>query len=134
MIKNEILSYRGAFILLMGSSLYSLIWLNISGIPLWISFIFLFVAFCVFYGLSRIVAEGGLGFARAQMTAQPFVIHAVGTESVTPSGLISLGMTFSWAGDLRTMIMASTINCLKLADAGGIRGTFTFSGQFFYRL
>ena len=45
---------------------------------------FLFIAFCVFYGLARIVAEGGLGFARAQMTAQPFVIHAVGTEAVTP--------------------------------------------------
>tara|TARA_B100001250_G_scaffold278813_1_gene241219 strand:- start:1094 stop:3034 length:1941 start_codon:yes stop_codon:yes gene_type:complete len=120
--ESEILSYRSAFLLLMGSSLYSLIWLNASGIPFWISLIFLVIAFCVFYGLSRIVAEGGLGFARAQMTAQPFVIHAVGTDSVTPGGLISLGMTFSWAGDLRTMIMASTINSLKLADAGGVRG------------
>ena len=78
--------------------------------------------FCIFYGLTRIVAEGGLGFARAQMTAQPFVIDAVGTEAIGPSGLVSLGMTFSWAGDLRTMVMASAINGLKLADIGRVRG------------
>ncbi len=123
---QEILSYRSAFIILGCASLYAVGWLTLSGVPVAIAVFFLFVAFCVFYGLARIVAEGGLGFARAQMTAQPFVIHAVGSEAVTPSGLVSLGMTFSWAGDLRTMIMASTISSLKLADAGGIRGRSLF--------
>jgi len=36
--------------------------------------------------------------------------------------MISLGMTFSWAGDLRTMVMASAINGMKLADSGKVRG------------
>jgi len=87
-----------------------------------VALFFLFVAFCIFYGLTRIVAEGGLGFARAQMTAQPFVINSVGTEAIGPAGLVSLGMTFSWAGDLRTMIMASAVNSMKLADIGKVRG------------
>ena len=120
--QQEILSYRATLLILTGASAYATTWLVLSGVPLSIALFFLFVAFCIFYGLARIVAEGGLGFARAQMTAQPFVIHAVGTEAVTPSGLVSLGMTFSWAGDLRTMVMASTINSLKLADAGNVRG------------
>ena len=50
------------------------------------------------------------------------MIDAVGTEAIGPSGLVSLGMTFSWAGDLRTMVMASAINGLKLADIGQVRG------------
>ena len=119
---QEILSYRAAIIVLVLASAYATVWLTLSGVPWWVSLFFLFVAFCIFYGLTRIVAEGGLGFARAQMTAQPFVIDAVGTEAIGPSGLVSLGMTFSWAGDLRTMVMASAINGLKLADIGQVRG------------
>ncbi|MCE2448074.1 MAG: hypothetical protein J4F35_06720 [Candidatus Latescibacteria bacterium] len=119
---QEILSYRAALIVLALSSAYATGWLTLSGVPWWVALFFLFIAFCIFYGLTRIVAEGGLGFARAQMTAQPFVIDAVGTEAIGPSGLVSLGMTFSWAGDLRTMVMASAINGLKLADIGQVRG------------
>ena len=120
--ESEILSYRAAVLLLAFSSIYATTWLVLSGIPVAVALFFLLVAFCIFYGLTRIVAEGGLGFARAQMTAQPFVIHAVGTETIGPAGLISLGMTFSWAGDLRTMVMASAVNGVKLADVGGVRG------------
>ena len=119
---EEILSYRTAAVVLALSSVYATGWLWLSGIPLGVTLFFLLVAFAVFYGLARIVAEGGLGFARAQMTAQPFVVNAVGTEAITAPGLISLGMTFAWAGDLRTMVMASSINGMKLADSGGVRG------------
>ena len=119
---DEILSYRAAAIVLALASAFVTAWLCMSGVPLLISLFFLFIAFAIFYGLARIVAEGGLGFARAQMTAQPFVINAVGTQAVTEPGMISLGMTFSWAGDLRTMVMASAINGMKLADSGKVRG------------
>lgn len=118
---GEILSYRAAALILALASVYVTVWLCLSGIPLPVTLFFLFVAFAIFYGLARIVAEGGLGFARAQMTAQPFVINAVGTEVVTASGMVSMGMTFCWAGDLRTMVMASAINGMKLADSGGVR-------------
>lgn len=118
---DEILSYRAAALVLLLASVYVTGWLVASGVPLGVTLLFLLVAFAVFYGLARIVAEGGLGFARAQMTAQPFVINAVGTEAVTAPGLVSMGMTFAWAGDLRTMVMASAISGMKLADSGGVR-------------
>ncbi|HJP30849.1 MAG TPA: DUF6785 family protein, partial [Candidatus Latescibacteria bacterium] len=86
-----------------------------------VALLFLLVAFAIFYGLSRIVAEGGLGFARAQMTAQPFLINSLGTGAVGGAGIVSLAMSYGWAGDLRTMVMASSINGQKIADAGGVR-------------
>ena len=119
---GELLSYRAAFCTLVGGALYSVVWLRQSGLPLGAALFFLVVAFAIFYGLARLVAEGGLGFARAQMTAQPFTITALGTDYIGPSGLASLGFTYGWAGDLRTMIMASAINGMKLADGGGVRG------------
>jgi len=118
---DEILSYRQAALILVGAALFALLWLTATGIPLVVAGAFLLVAFAIFYGLSRIIAEGGLGFARAQMTAQPFVINLLGTDLVTSAGIVSLGMTYGWAGDLRTMVMASSINGQKIADAGGVR-------------
>ena len=119
---RELLSYRAAVVVLFGACVYATAWLTAAGVSLPVSVFFMMVAFAVFYGLARIVAEGGLGFARAQMTAHPFVINAVGSEAITSSGLVTLGFTYSWAGDLRTMVMASAINGMKLADSGGVRG------------
>jgi hypothetical protein len=119
--RGEILSYRAAVLILVLGFAYTAGWLCLSGVPLGVAVLFLLAAFAVFYGLARIVAEGGLGFARAQMTAQPFVINSLGTEMVGPAGIISLGLSFSWAGDMRTMVMASAINGMKLADSGGVR-------------
>lgn len=118
---DEILSYRQAVIILGCASLYALTWLVATGIPLLVALVFLLVAFAIFYGLSRIIAEGGLGFARAQMTAQPFVINSLGTGLVGGAGIVSLAMSYGWAGDLRTMVMASSMNGQKIADAGRVR-------------
>ncbi len=119
---DELLSYRAAAVVLTLSALYATGWLTAAGVPLPVSILFMAVAFAIFYGLARIVAEGGLGFARAQMTAQPFVINAVGTEMITAPGLVTLGFSYCWAGDLRTMVMASAISGMKLADSGNVRG------------
>jgi hypothetical protein len=124
--RDELLSYRAALLVLAGASLYATGWLWLAGLPLGAVLLFLLVAFALFYGLARIVAEGGLGFARAQMTAQPFVVSVLGTDYVSPSGLATLGFTFSWAGDMRTMVMASAINGMKLADTGRVRGRRLF--------
>ena len=92
--RDEVLSYRAAA--LLGGGLYATAWLYASGIPLWVALIFLVTAFAIFYGITRVVAEGGLGFIRPQMTAQPIVINFLGTDAVTPAGIFSLGLSFSW--------------------------------------
>ncbi len=117
---EEILSYRTATLILGICTLYVIVWLNMSGMPLWVSVVFLLVAFSIFYGLSRIIAEGGIGFTRPQMTAQPPVINFLGTDAVTAPGIVSMAFTYSWAGNLRVLVMASVINSMKMAERVGV--------------
>jgi hypothetical protein len=52
-----------------------------------------------------------------------FTVYGLGSQLLGPAGLTSLGLTYTWAVDIRTTVMASSINGMKLADAVGIRRT-----------
>jgi hypothetical protein len=116
---SEMMSYRGAVGGLVGGVLVMGIWLWMSGISLLVLVIFLLIAFGIFFGLTRIVAEGGVAAARSPMIASTFVVSGVGTPLVGPEGLVALAYTYIWHGDVRTFIMASCTNGLKVLE--GVR-------------
>ena len=116
---REIMSYRTAVWGLIGGLLVMGIWLWLSGLPLLLLPVFLIVALGIFLGLTRIVAEGGIAAARSPMIASTFLVSGVGTSLVGPQGLIALAYTYIWHGDVRTFVMASCANSLKMVE--GIR-------------
>ncbi len=118
--RDEILSYRTSAIILVVCGFYVTAWLNTAGVPLWVTVIFLLLAFSIFYGITRIIAEGGVGFMRPQMTAQPIAINFLGSDAVTAPGIANLAFTYSWAGNLRILLMASVINGMKMAERVGV--------------
>lgn len=120
---GEMLPYAAAIWGLLISLTLIALWLNASGMPLWATPLFIFGTFVTFFGLARIIAEAGVGFCRAQMVGPIFTVYGVGSELLGPSGLVSIGFTYAWAVDIRTSVMASSINGLKLADSAGITRT-----------
>ena len=118
---DEPLSYRAAVWILLVALAVIALWLNASGMPLWVTPFFILTTFAVFFGLTRIIAEGGIGFCRAQMMGPIFTVYGLGSQALGPAGLVSTGFAYTWAVDIRTSVMASTINGLKLADVVGIR-------------
>jgi hypothetical protein len=112
---DEILSYRAAVLLLLGSLLFVGVWLWQSGLPGWITPIYLFFAFVLFIGITRVVAEGGLAFIFPPMIASDFVTAGFGTRALGDTGIIAFAFTYIWASDILTFVMASSANALKLA-------------------
>ena len=113
---GEILSYRAALLVLAGSLTFMGVWLWQSGLPAWITPIYLFFAFVLFIGITRVVAEGGLAFIFAPMIASDFVAAGFGTRTIGGSGVTALAFTYVWASDILTFVMASCANGLKLAE------------------
>lgn len=114
--ENQMLSYRSALLILAGATSYALLWLYRAGLPLAVSVVLLLIAFVVYIGLTRIVAEGGMGYGRTQMTPPAFTIAAFGTTPIGPAGLAVLGLCNGWAGDIRVTLMAAANHSQKLAD------------------
>jgi len=113
---DEILSFRVAFWGMLLGLVYMSLWLHYTGIPLWIVPIFLFATFVIFIGLTRIVAESGLAEAVASTIGSSFVISGFGTRVLAPEGLTAMGLTYVWSADIRTYVMASFANGLKVIE------------------
>jgi hypothetical protein len=119
--RGELLSYRTAVLGLLGGLLVIGMWLWQSGLPLWVVPVFLFAVFVVFVALTRAVVEGGAAVIRTPLTPADFVVSALGTSALGTSGVISLGLTYVWAANLRIFFMPCLANALKIAEQVGER-------------
>ena len=88
----------------------------LSGMPPLVALLFLLSAFAIFVALTRIVAESGVPEARTPMMPQSFVATGIGTTAVGETGITALGFSFTWATELRVVVMASAAHALKLLD------------------
>ncbi len=113
---DEIMSYRGAVIAAVGSLSFMTFWMWSVGLPAWITPLYLMIAFILYLGITRIVAEGGIPWFVPPMIASDAISGAVGTRALGPEGVVALGFTYSWACDMIILVMACAANGLKVVE------------------
>ena len=115
---GEILSYRTAVLVLLGSSAVMVAWLSLAGLPVWIVLAFLFTTFALFVGFTRLIAEGGLSDGSVPVGPAAIVVSAVGSSAIGAQGMVVLATTFFWTNG-RSFAMTSSANSLKLSEGFG---------------
>jgi len=113
---EEILSYRQAVALLVGSTVTMTLWLSLSGMDWWVALLMVSLSFIIMVGLTRIVAQGGLSVTRSPLLASDAIITGVGSAALGPGNLAAMGMALPWSGEYRTTVMAAVMHGLKLAE------------------
>jgi hypothetical protein len=126
---DEILSYRAAVWLWIGCAAFIFVWLIFTGLPALSTAVFLLGTFVIFLAIARVIAQGGVGFTSSTMLPQPFLVYTLGTDLVGWKGLASVSLTYSWAAEMRTTVMASAANGLKLAHSAGANHRRLFWGM-----
>ena len=101
---------------LIATSLFIGVWLALAGLAWWVVPIYLFAMFTLFVGITRVVAEGGIAATRAPLIASDFVTSGLGSAVLGGQTLTALSFTYVWAADIRTFVLASCTNGLKLAE------------------
>lgn len=113
---GEIMSYKqAAYGLLAGLGLVA-IGLWVAGLPPLAVLVFIFGAMVLFLGLTRVVAEGGLPAMRPPIMTNSFVISTVGASALGASGLVVLGFSYGWHSEIRSFVMSSVANGLKMSE------------------
>jgi len=113
---GELMPYWASFWGMIGGLLVMSVWLWKSGLPLWIVPIFLFWIFLIFIGLTRVVAEGGVAATVAPSIGSVMTTSTVGCSALGPAGLTALAFTWIWSADIRTFVMASYANAMKIGS------------------
>ena len=95
-------------------------WLSAIGLPFPVALLFVFGAMVLFMALTRVVAEGGIPAMRPPLMTSTFVISTVGTSAIGAQGLVALGFSYGWHSEIRSFVMSSVANGLKMSEM--IRG------------
>jgi len=113
---GEIMSYPFAF---WGTGVcvaYMVAWLWRSGMSLGIAVAMVVLSLAIFYGITRVVAGGGLAAARAPVISSTALLSALGSEGMPPSTMVAFGLSYVWMADVRIFVMASAANGMKLGS------------------
>jgi hypothetical protein len=111
---DEVLSYRSAVWGVLLGTVFIVGWFARAGLSWQAGLIFLFVANLIFFGITRVVAVGGIGFTSAPMLPQVFMLYGLGPQVLGDKGLTQMAFQYSWAAEYRTSVMTSSINGMKL--------------------
>ena len=118
---GEILSYRAAVIILLVGSLVMVGWLWLAGMPVWVGLAVLFVAAVLIVGYTRLVAESGLSDGAPPGVPAGLLISAVGSSVIGAQGLVILATTYFWTAGVRSFVMTSCANSLRMGEELGER-------------
>lgn len=113
---REIMSYRWAFWGLVAGWSVMVGWLWQTGIPLWIAPVVVLAAFVIFVALTRSVTDGGLATIVPAMIPLGFTLSAFGSEALGVAGVVAIGFTLVWCGDLLTFMMVPAAHSVRVAD------------------
>jgi len=123
---EEILSYRICFFGFLISFILLIFFFFLMGMPFFVSIVFLFYTLATFVALNRLICQAGLGFARSQCPPESFTAYILPPDLVGSSGYAGIGIQYPWAGDIRTTILTSTQNSLKIKENTDICPRYIF--------
>ena len=113
---GEILSYRQAVFGLGAALVLVTIGLWMMGLTIPTALLFVFGAMVLFTGLTRVMAEGGIPAMRPPIMTSSFVISGAGASALGASGLVALGFSYGWHSEVRSFVMSSVANGLKMGE------------------
>jgi len=125
---GEMISYRAAVIGLLFGLGFIVAFLHRLGMEFRVIAFYLFGFFVIHLGVSKIVAQCGLVYVRATLTAQAFTMYTLGTATLSPASLSSLIFSYAYCCDAKSAIMYNSAHAGKTFTGSRMpRRTILFS-------
>ena len=98
-----------------------MVWLT--GVPAWVAPLVVGSALVVWLSMTRLMAQAGMATIIPAIIPLGFVVSTVGTSSLGTVGLIAMGLTLIWTGDLLTYLMGPAANSIFVQNKASIKPT-----------
>jgi len=125
---HEFVSYRTAMICFVIGLIYIFAWWQTAGLSWLITAFLMGSLLLMFLGITRIVAEAGLIFVDLPYNAHQFTVSIIGSNNISPPGLMGVAMSNAFSHNWRTLGMCSMAHISKVGDrmGGAGRGIFGY--------
>jgi hypothetical protein len=94
-----------------------------TGVPAWIAPIVVGSALIIWLSMTRLMAQAGMATIIPAIIPLGFVVSTVGTSSLGTVGLIAIGLTLIWTGDLLTYLMGPAANGIFVQNRASVKPT-----------
>ncbi|MFQ6040063.1 MAG: DUF6785 family protein, partial [Candidatus Poribacteria bacterium] len=119
---EELMTPRTAMFTFALCLIFIIFWLWYSGLPMFVIAIFLPLLLLIYLGLSRVVCQSGIFYVVPPMIAQNPCIYLLSARRIGAQGMVALGLTYSWHGDVQTILPALSAEGVKLQPSAGCPG------------
>lgn len=119
--KDELLSFRTSVLGGIISIVLLIVIFHFLGMPFFVAGLFMFFVMVIFIGLTRIIAQAGIGFARSTVIPPDFTAYSLPANVITHNGYTALGLQYVWSADIRTQVLTSTMDGLKMNEETKIK-------------
>jgi len=109
-----LLAPRTTLIVLGGCLLVAGGWLVHYGMPLPVVALFLPLVMLIYLYLARIVCQAGIFYVVPPQIAQNVCIWLFGPRAIGRQGMLALGLSYSWHGDVQTVLSALSAESVRL--------------------
>ena len=115
--RGEMLSYRTAvFGILVGTPFLGF-WLYQSGMALPAILLYTLGTFVIYVGVARIVAQTGVLFVQAPISAQVFTIYTLGASSLSTATMTSLALSYTLTNYIRGLFAPAFAHIASLSES-----------------
>lgn len=123
---REIMSDRNAVLGLALGTCVLIGWMSSAGLSIGIATTVVIAAYVIFMSLTRAITDGGLATIVPAMIPLGFTLSTFGTDALGAAGLVALGFTLVWCGDLLTFMMGPSAHAIRIAHDSeeGRRGPY----------
>ena len=118
---QELMSYRTAAITLVLSTAYMCFWMRESGMQWLVIALYMLATFVLYVGVTKIVVESGILFARGPLVAQSFAAYVLGSAHIAGPCMTALAFSYAWHHELKNFFMPAAVHCDKLTDSYQLR-------------
>jgi hypothetical protein len=119
---EELMTPRAAMLIFAFCLVFIVFWLWYSGLPMLVITIFLPLLLLIYLGLSRVVCQSGIFYVVPPMIAQNPCIYLLSARRIGAQGMVALGLTYSWHGDVQTILPALSAEGAKLQPSAACSG------------
>jgi hypothetical protein len=119
---EELMTPRMTLLIFLLGISFMVFWLGYFGLPAKVLVIFMPLLLLIYLGIARVVCQSGIFYIVPPMIAQNPCILLLSPRRIGIQGMVSLGLTYSWHGDVQSVLSGLSAEGAKLQRSIGCTG------------